>query len=128
MADLNILPAVLQRQAEKKADEQRRRRERKRKKTGPIEVCRPPISQSGSFRLKQGIFTTLFNDTQTLKFKIQLTVTLFTAVNHCSGFLRKQKRLAERGQKLLFVVRCDWRISIHFVGFCIFFAVSRLPP
>ena len=43
MADLSILPAVLQRQAEKKADEQRRRRERKRKKTGPIEVCQPTI-------------------------------------------------------------------------------------
>ena len=31
----------------------------------------------------------------------------------------KQKRLAQRGQKVMFV-RCDWWISIHFVGFCIF--------
>ena len=34
---------------------------------------------------------------RTLKFKIQPTVTIFTAVNHCSGPLRKQKRLAQQG-------------------------------
>ena len=50
------------------------------------------------------------------KTKIQTTATLFTAVNHCCEPLRKQKCLAQRGQKVMFM-RCDWRISIHFVGF-----------
>ena len=54
-----------------------------------------------------------------LKFKIQPTVTLLTAVNHCSGHLRKQKRLAQPDPKVIFM-HCDWRISIHLVGFCIF--------
>ena len=66
-----------------------------------------------------------FNNMWTLKFKIQPTITLFTAVNHCSGPLTKQKRLPERGQKVMFV-RCDWWISVHFVGFCIFCGQSRL--
>ena len=63
---------------------------------------------------------------QTLKFKIQPTVTFFTAVSHCIGPLRKQKRLAQQGQKVMFM-HCDWPILIHFVGFCIF-VVSRLSP
>ena len=37
----------------------------------------------------------------TLKFKIQPTVTLFTAINHCSGPLRKQKCFARRGQRVI---------------------------
>ena len=50
---------------------------------------------------------------QTLKFKIQLTITLFTAVSHCSGPLREQKPLAQQGQKVM-LVRCDcW-----FLYFC----------
>ena len=53
---------------------------------------------------------------QTLKFEIQRTVTLFTAINHCSGPLS----VAQQGQKVMFV-HCDkWRIWIHFVGLCIF--------
>ena len=73
--------------------------------------------------LKETINLTMpFKNMRTLKFKIMIqpTVMLFTPVNHCSGPLRKQKRLAQRGQNVMFV-RCDWRISIHFaVGFCIF--------
>ena len=57
---------------------------------------------------------------RTLKFKIQPTVSLFNPVNHCSGPLRKLKRLVQRGQKVMFV-RCDWPILIQFVvRFCIF--------
>ena len=44
---------------------------------------------------------------------------IFTAINLCSGPLRKQKRLVHRSQKVMFV-HCDWQTSIHFVGFCIF--------
>ena len=65
------------------------------------------------------LITTLFNNLQTLKFKIQPTIMLFTAVNHCSRPLRKHKRLAQRSQDVIFV-HCDWWISIQFVGFCIF--------
>ena len=42
------------------------------------------------------------------KFKIQPTVALFAAVNHCSRPLRKQQRLGERVRKIVFL-RCDWR-------------------
>ena len=35
-------------------------------------------------------FTAPFNNMRTLKFKMQSIVTLFTAVNHCSGPRRKQ--------------------------------------
>ena len=43
---------------------------------------------------KRNFFTAPFNNMRTLKFKIQPTVTLFTAVNHYSEPLRKQKRFA----------------------------------
>lgn len=46
---LFMISPVLQRQAEKKADEQRRRRERKRKKTGPVEVCMPTYKHTFVF-------------------------------------------------------------------------------
>ena len=36
-----------------------------------------------------------------------------------AGPQRQEKRLAQRGQKILFVVRCDW-ISIHFGWFLYF--------
>ena len=65
-----------------------------------------------------------FNNMQTMKFKIQPSVMLFTAVNHYSGSHTKQKQLPQWGQKVMFVC-CDWQFSIHFVGFCIF-AVSPL--
>ena len=45
--------------------------------------------------------TAPFNNKWTVKFKIQTTVMLFTAINHCSGPLRKQKCLAEQGQRIL---------------------------
>ena len=47
---------------------------------------------------------------RSLKFKIQPTVMIFTAD-------RKQKRLAQWGQKVNFLCS-DWQISIHFVSFC----------
>ena len=62
----------------------------------------------------------------TLKFRIRSTVTFFTAVIQSSGPLGKQRRLVHRGQKVM-LKRCDWRISIHSFGFCIF-VVSRLSP
>ena len=52
---------------------------------------------------------------QILKFKIQSTVTLFTAINRYSRPLS----MVQLGQKVMFV-HYDWRIWIHFVGFCIF--------
>ena len=56
---------------------------------------------------------------QTLNLKIQPTVRLFTAVNHCSGVLEKQKRLAQRGKK---VVRALWLADFdplcRFLYFC----------
>ena len=61
----------------------------------------------------------LFNNMQTLKFKIQPTTMLFTVINHLSRPLRKQKRLAQWGQKVIFMC-CDWQIWIHFVSFCNF--------
>ena len=36
----------------------------------------------------KSVLTASFNNTRTMKFKIQSTVSLFTAVNHCSGPLR----------------------------------------
>ena len=42
-----------------------------------------------------------------------------------ADLLRKQKRLAQRGQKVMYL-RCDWRISIHFVSFCIFCGQSAV--
>ena len=60
-----------------------------------------------------------FKNMQTLKFKIQPAVTPFIDVNHCTRPLRKQKHLAQQGQKVM-SVHCFWQISIHFVGFCIF--------
>ena len=67
-------------------------------------------------------FTAPFNRMQTLKFKIQPTVTLSTAINHCNGPLRK--RLAQQGQKVMFLP-CDWQTSNHFLSFCIF---THPPP
>ena len=66
----------------------------------------------------QDSFRAPFNNMWTLKFKIQPTVALFTAVNHCSEPLRKQKRLAQRDRKVKFVPS-DWWILIYFVGFCV---------
>ena len=67
------------------------------------------------------------NNMRTLKFKIQPTVTLFTTVNHCSGpLMQKIEAFGSTGSKVTFV-RCDWQISIHFVGFFIF-AASLLSP
>ena len=56
---------------------------------------------------------------QTPQVKIQPTITLFTAVNHCSAPLQKQKCLDQQGQKVTFMCH-DWQILIHFVIFCIF--------
>ena len=47
-------------------------------------------------------FTAPFNNMWTLKFTIQPTVLLFTAVNHCSGPLRKQNHFL-----YIFIERCN---------------------
>ena len=49
---------------------------------------------------------------RTLRFKIQPTVKLFAAINHCGTF-------GSAGSKGV-VRRYYWWIFIHFVGFCIF--------
>ena len=56
-------------------------------------------------------FTAPFTNMRTLKFKIQLTVEFFTAVNHRSGSLEKQRSRVQRGQKVTFTC-FDWWISI----------------
>ena len=48
------------------------------------------VTAKRNFQNGMLLFTAPFNNMRTLKFKIQSTVTLFTAVNHCSGPLRKQ--------------------------------------
>ena len=70
------------------------------------------------------LITAPFNNMQTLKFKIQPIFMLFTAVNHCSRLVRKQKHMAQLGQNVMFV-HCDWQFMIHFVSL-FFSAVSRL--
>ena len=46
---------------------------------------------------------------RTRKFNLNQQFTLFTAINHLSGPLRKQKVTS---------VGCDWYILMHFVRFC----------
>ena len=82
------------------------------------------ISRVGRASTDKKLFcciTVPFNNMWTLKFKIQSIITLFefTVVNHCGGPLRKQKRLAQQGQRVMFMC-CDWQILIYFVGFCLF--------
>ena len=57
--------------------------------TGRIHVDENTCTTSRTTRL--GAFTASFNNIKTLKFKIQPTVALLTAVNHHRGGLRKQK-------------------------------------
>ena len=63
------------------------------------------------------IFTALFKNTWTLKFKSQLTFAFFAAVNHLRGPLRKHN-CTQTGSKSSFFI-CDWWISIRFVCFCV---------
>ena len=70
--------------------------------------------------------TVPFNNMQTLKFKIQLTIMLFTAINHCSGPFRKQYHCLGQKVMILFVC-CDWQNLIHLMGICIF-VISWLLP
>ena len=58
-----------------------------------------------------------FNNMQTLKFNLHSTI--FIAVNHRSGPLRKQEHLAHGDPQVMFMP-CDWRILIPTVGFSIF--------
>ena len=58
----------------------------------------------------------LFINTRILKFESQLTFAFFTAVNHLSGPLRKQKYFS--WFKRSWFVICDW--SIFFSGACVF--------
>ena len=60
--------------------------------------------------------TALFTNVQILKFKSQLTIAFFAAVNHLIGPLRK---LYFNGFKRSRFVICDWWISIRFVCFCV---------
>ena len=53
-----------------------------------------------------------------LKFKSQLTITFFAAVNHLNGSLRKQSFTFTSSKRSWFVI-CDWRIWIPFVCFCV---------
>ena len=59
--------------------------------------------------------TALFTNMRILKFKSQLTIGFFAAVNHLNGPLRKQN-FTSRVQK---VMVCDLWISIRFVCFCV---------
>ena len=61
-------------------------------------------------------FTALFKNTRILKFKSQLTIPLFAAVNHLNGPLRKLK-FTSMGSKGLWFVICDCWISIRFACF-----------
>ena len=70
------------------------------------------------------LLTAPLNIVRTLNSKIQPTVALFTAGNDSSGPLRKQKRSAQWGQKVM-LVRCDWPISTT-LWVSLFFVVSRL--
>ena len=60
-----------------------------------------------------------FNNMHMLKFKIQPSVVLFTAINHCSRPVGKQKHLAQWGQNIMFM-RCDWQFTVHFVSLVFF--------
>ena len=63
-------------------------------------------------------FTALVINMRILKFKSQLTIAFFAAVNHLNGPLRKQKLYFNGFKRSWFVIR-DWWISIHFVCFCV---------
>ena len=58
--------------------------------------------------------TVLFTNMRILKFKIQLMIAFFAAVNHLKGPFRK-------------FVNCNWWISLRFVCFCVsrFVAADR---
>ena len=62
------------------------------------------------------LITALFTNMRTLKFKSQLMIAPFTAVNHLNGPLRKQN--FNRFKRSWFLI-CDWWISIRFVCFCV---------
>ena len=55
-----------------------------------------------------------------VKFKSQLTIAFFAAVNHLNGPVRKPNFILKglKGHGLWFVI-CDWWISIRFVCFCV---------
>ena len=67
---------------------------------------------------KWTIVTALFTNMRILKFKSQLTITLFAAVNQLKGPLRKQNftLTGSKGHGFCF---CDWWILIRFVCFCV---------
>ena len=64
------------------------------------------------------IITALFTNMRILKFKSQLMIAFFAAVNHLNGPLRKQKINFNGFKRSRFVI-CDWWISIRFVCFCV---------
>ena len=89
----------------------------KKKKTNKQTKAKPKDTHTKR-NLRLNFFTAPFTNVRTLKFSIKVTVALSIAVNHCSETLRKQKRFAQRDQKDM-PVRCDLRISIHFVAFAV---------
>ena len=62
--------------------------------------------------------TALFTNMPILKFKSQLTIAFFAAVNHLNGPLRKQNFTLMGFKRSRFVI-CDWWISIRFVCLCV---------
>ena len=63
--------------------------------------------------------TAPFNNMRTLKFKIQPTITLFTAVNHCSGPRRKQNVWLNRVKRsyscaVIGGFRSTFSVSVYF--------------
>ena len=63
-------------------------------------------------------FTALFTNMWILKFKSQLTIALFAAINQLNRPFRKQNFTLTGSKRLWFLI-CDWWISIRFVCFCI---------
>ena len=70
------------------------------------------------FNFSKISFTALFTNMRIVKFKSQLRIVFFAAVNHLSGPLRKQKLYFNGFKKSWFVI-CDWWIWIRFVCFCV---------
>ena len=78
----------------------------------------------GSLNFKVGTktvhtFTALFTNMRILKFKSQLTIAFFAALNHLNGPL-----YFDRFKRSWFLI-CDWRISIRFVCWCVPFGESK---
>ena len=65
----------------------------------------------------------LFNKTQVLEYKSQLTFLFLAAVNHLSKPLRKQDSTSDKFKSPWLMI-CDWWISTHFVCFCVSWPIA----